>query len=44
MKSKNDFDSTTNKGIGKLKPIPLSQLMAQWRPREWIIDLSLIHI
>ena len=39
MKSKNVFDSTTNKGIGKLKPIPLSQLMAQWRPREWIIDL-----
>ena len=27
------------KGIGKLKPIPLSQLMDQWRPREWVVDL-----
>ena len=27
------------KGIGKLKPIPLSQLMDQWKPREWIVDL-----
>ena len=37
MASKNGFDS--KKGIGKLKPIPLSQLMDQWRPREWIVDL-----
>jgi len=27
------------KGIGKLKPIPLSQLMDQWKPKEWIVDL-----
>ena len=39
MKSKKDFDSNENKGIGKLKPIPLSQLIDQWRPREWIVDL-----
>jgi len=39
VKSKNDFDSTVNKGLGKLKPIPLSQLMDQWRRREWIVDL-----
>ena len=39
MKSKNDFDSTVNKGIGKLKLTPLYQLMDQWRPREWIVDL-----
>ena len=38
MAHKHGFDSS-KKGIGKLKPIPLSQLMDQWRPREWIIDL-----
>ena len=27
------------KGIVKLKPIPLSQLMDQWKPREWTVDL-----
>ena len=38
MAYKHGFDSS-KKGIGKLKPIPLSQLMDQWKPREWIIDL-----
>ena len=38
MASKNGFESS-KKGIGKLKPIPLSQLMDQWKPREWIVDL-----
>ena len=38
MASKNGFDSS-KKRIGKLKPIPLSQLMDQWKPREWIVDL-----
>ena len=38
MASKNGFESS-KKGIGKLKPIPLSQLMDQWRPKEWIVDL-----
>ena len=23
----------------KFKPIPLSQLRDQWKPREWIVDL-----
>jgi len=27
------------KGIGKLKPIPLSQLIDQWKPKDWIVDL-----
>ena len=38
MASKNGFESS-KKRIGKLKPIPLSQLMDQWKPREWIVDL-----
>ena len=38
MASKNGFESS-KKGIGKLKPIPLSQLMDQWKPRDWIVDL-----
>ena len=38
MAYKNGFESI-KKGIGKLKPIPLSQLMDQWKPREWIVDL-----
>ena len=38
MSSKNGFDSR-KKGIGKLKPIPLSQLIDQWEPKDWIVDL-----
>ena len=38
MAYKHGFDSS-KKGIGKLKPIPLSQLMDQWKPREWTVDL-----
>ena len=32
-------NKNASKGIGKLKPIPLSQLIAQWKPKEWIVDL-----
>ena len=28
-----------DKRIGKLQPIPLSQLMESWQPSEWIVDL-----
>ncbi len=39
IKRKIRKNKNERKGIGKLKPIPLSQLMDQWKPREWIIDL-----
>ena len=28
-----------DRSIGKLQPIPLSQLMKSWQPAEWIVDL-----
>ena len=39
IKSKIRRNKKARKGIGKLKPIPLSQLMDQWKPKEWIVDL-----